>query len=141
MSAIPATGSRSKVQRLWWTWQLRVTRRTSELSIDVPKLPWHPPGILPISEIERGYISDLKKNEIHDAKVDESVDVKVSDASAARRVKCSGHENGKEMIDVAVLIVHADRVYIITCDGDDAGYQTARSALDAAVASIQWAKK
>jgi len=112
----------------------------AELSLDIPKLPWHPPGMLPLSSIEHGYVSDLKKNQIHDAQVDESVAVKVPDSSA-RRVKCSGHENGKVMIDVAVLIVHADRVYILSCDGDDDGYATARAALDAAVASIQWIKK
>ena len=112
----------------------------ASLSIDIPKLPWHPPGMLPLFEIQSGYVSDLKKNQIHDAQVNESVDVKVPDSSA-RRVKCSGHENGKVMIDVAVLIVHADRVYILSCDGDDAGYATARAALDASVASIQWIKK
>ena len=112
----------------------------ASLSIDIPKLPWHPPGMLPISSIEHGYVSDLKKNQIHDAQVDESVKVTVPD-SYARRVKCSGHENGKAMIDVAVLIVHANRVYILSCDGDDAGYPMARAALDASVASIQWIKK
>jgi hypothetical protein len=112
----------------------------SELSIDIPKLPWHPPGMLPMSQIESGYISDLKKNEIHDAKEIESVALKVSDCTAARRVKSSGHENGKEMIDVGILIVHADRVYILSCDGDDAGYPTARAALDASLASIEWIK-
>lgn len=112
----------------------------ASLSVDIPKLPWHPPGMLPLFEIQSGYVSDLKKNLIHDAQVDESVKVTVPDSSA-RRVKCSGHVNGKAMIDVAVLIVHADRVYILSCDGDDAGYATARAALDASVASIQWIKK
>ena len=34
-------------------------------------------------------------------------------------MKCSGHENGKVTIDVAVLIVHAGRVYIFSCDSDE----------------------
>ncbi len=111
----------------------------SSLSLDVPKLPWHPPGFITCGEVESGYVDDLKKNQIHDAQVDESVKVKVPDSSA-RRVKCSGHEDGKPMIDVAVLIVHSDRVYILSCDSDDAGYATSRAALDAAVESIQWIK-
>jgi hypothetical protein len=111
----------------------------SSLSLDIPKLPWHPPGFITCGEVESGYVDDLKKNQIHDAKVDENVKITVPDSSA-RRVKCSGHEDGKTMIDVAVLIVHADRVYILSCDSDDAGYVAARAALDAAVASIQWVK-
>jgi hypothetical protein len=102
-------------------------------------LPWHPPGMISCWEVAHGYISDLKKNQIHDANVDENIVVKVP-GSSARRVKCSGHENGKVMIDVAILIVHADRVYILSCDGDDAGSAAARAALDASLASLEWVK-
>ncbi len=111
----------------------------SSLSLDIPKLPLHIPGMITPGMVAGGYIDDLKKNEIHDAKVEENVDAKVPGVPA-RRVKCSGHQNGKPAIDVAVIAVHNDRVYILSCDSDDDGYNVARAALDAAVASIEWIK-
>jgi hypothetical protein len=111
----------------------------ASLSLDVPSLPrFLPPGMPTPKMVENGYVKDLKK-QMHDAKVDESVEIKVPDSSA-RRVKCSGHENGKVSIDVAIIIVHAGRVYIFSCDSDEAGYPAARAALDNAVASMQWIK-
>jgi hypothetical protein len=110
------------------------------LSLDVPSLPRFFSGMITAGMIESGYVSDLRKNQIHDAKVDESIEIKMP-GSSARRVKCSGHDHGKVVIDVAVLIVHADRVYIFSCDSDEAGYPAARAALDSAVASMQWIKK
>jgi hypothetical protein len=113
---------------------------SASLCLDVPGLP--PAifcGLITPKMVENGYVKDLKKNQIHDANVDESVALTVP-ASSARRVKCSGHEDGKVAIDVAVLIVHANRVYIFSCDSDEAGYPKARAALDAAVASMEWIK-
>lgn len=111
----------------------------SSLSLDIPKLPWHPFGILPIGSVESGYVKDLKKNQIHDAVEKESVDLKIPGA-VARRVRCEGHEDGKPAIDVAVLIVHADRVYIFSCDSDNGGYAAARGALDGAIGTLEWMK-
>jgi hypothetical protein len=112
----------------------------ASMCLDVPGLP---PAIfcrlIGPKMVENGYIKDLRKNQIHDAKVDESVEVTIP-SSKARRVKCSGHEDGKIAIDVAVLIVHADRVYIFSCDSDDRGYPMARKTLDDAVATVQWIK-
>jgi len=86
-----------------------------------------------------GYVDDLRKNEIHDAKVEETADLRVAGAPA-RLVKCHGHDKGKDAYDVAVAVVHSDRVYIFSCDSDGDGYETARAALDAAVASVEWIK-
>ena len=87
----------------------------------------------------QGYVDDLRKNEIHDAKIEELVDIKAG-GSPARRVKCSGHQNGKPMIDCAVVIIHNERAYIFSCDADPDGYPAARAALDQAVATLEWVK-
>jgi hypothetical protein len=112
---------------------------TASLTLDVPHLPPHLPGMISPKMVADGYVDDLKKNQIHDAKVDEAVDVRVAGAPG-RRVKCSGHAGGKVAIDVAVAVVHSDRVYIFSCDSDADGYDTARASLDAAVASVEWIK-
>src|ERR1700733_7137886 len=77
----------------------------ASMCLDVPSLP--PAifrGLITPNMVENGYVKDLRKNQIHDACVDESVELKLP-ASRARRAKCSGHQNGKTAIDVAVLIV------------------------------------
>lgn len=112
---------------------------SASLCLDVPHLPFHIPGMITPGAVAHGYIDDLKKNRIHDGKVDEETDIEVSGAKA-KRVKVSGHENGQVSIDVAVLIVHDDKVYILSCDSDQAGYVAARQALDGAVGSVEWIK-
>ena len=84
----------------------------SSLSLDIPKLPWHLPGMISVNMVANGYISDLKKNQIHDAVVKENHPVTVA-GCPGREITSKGHENGKPSIDVAVVLVHADQVYIL----------------------------
>jgi hypothetical protein len=110
------------------------------LSLDVPKLPWHVPGMIPIDPVANGYIDDVKKRLGGEgAKVEQDIAVSIPSAQA-KRVKITGVDNGKPSIDEAVTIVHGDKVYILSCDSDDQGYATAKAALDMAVGSIQWIK-
>src|ERR1035437_4902250 len=39
----------------------------SSLSLDIPKMPWHLPGMISAKLVASGYISDMKKHQIHDA--------------------------------------------------------------------------
>ncbi len=109
------------------------------LNLDVPKLPWHIPGFISVGMVVSGYIDDLKKNQIHDAVVEEQHRVSVCGESA-RQVTCTGHVDGRPSTDVAIVCVHADRVYIFSADSDPAGCDCARKALEAAVASAKWTK-
>ena len=95
--------------------------------------------MIPISIVSSDYISDLKKNQIPDAVVQEEIAITVPDASA-RRITSAGHEKGKSSIDVAVIMIHADQVFILSADSDDAGRALARATIDAAVASLKWSK-
>ena len=90
------------------------------LNLDVPTLPWHPRGMITVNMVADGYERDLKKNQIHDAVQEEACSVSVPDAQAKRITTC-GHENGKTLIDMAVILIHADRVYILSTDTDDQG--------------------
>jgi hypothetical protein len=109
------------------------------ICLDIPKLPWHIPGMIPIGLVARGYVDDLRTNQIHDAVVQEQVPVTVC-GTPARRVTCVGHVNGKPSIDVAVIMLHADHVYILSADSDDAGRTAARQTLDDVVSSLKWTK-
>jgi hypothetical protein len=109
------------------------------LSLDVPSLPpFAGLGLTPRRAAD-GYIDDFKKNRVTDATVDENAELIVA-GETSQRVKLSGHLGGKPAIDVAVFLVHGEKLFILSCDSDDNGYATARKALDDAVASVQWIK-
>jgi hypothetical protein len=109
------------------------------LNLDVPKLPWHPAGMISVGMVASGYEDDLKKNQIPDAVREEGTVLKIP-GTQARRITACGHCHGKPLIDMAVILIHADHVFILSADCDDQGRESARKALDNAVASLKWAK-
>jgi hypothetical protein len=110
-----------------------------EFNLDVPKLPWHIPGMISCGMVASGYVDDLRKNHIPDAIVKEQKSIKVAGENA-KQLTCTGHQNGKALTDVAIMTVHADRVYIFStdCDCDGSHCELARKALAAAIASVKW---
>jgi hypothetical protein len=124
----PVTGTRS---------QLKVAAANgSTFTVDVPVLPPVPFGFIPIDRVESGYIDDVKKR-ITDATVTDLPDPSLPDAKQ-KRVKLSGHENGKSSIEEAVILVHAGHVYILSVDCDESTYPAARAVLDNAVKTLHW---
>ncbi len=109
-----------------------------QLTLDVPVLPFHLPGMVPIDAVRNGYVEDAKKK-ITDGEVTNLPDPAVPDAKQ-HWVKIAGQKNGKPAINEAVLLVHNDRVYILSIDADDKGYQVMHDTLDAAVKSLRWSK-
>lgn len=116
-----------------------VAKGQCSLNLDIPKLPWHPPGMITIKMVASGYEDDLKKNQIHDAVEEEDCPLDIPGAKARRITSC-GHDHGKVLFDIAVILIHADRVYILSADCDETGRDSARKTLDNAVASLKWTK-
>jgi len=109
------------------------------LSLDVPKLPWHLPGMITAGMVASGYVSDLQKNQIPDAVLKEETAVTVAGENG-KRVTCTGHIAGKTSTDVAIILVHADKVYILSADSDESGCDSARKTLDEAATTWKWTK-
>src|SRR5581483_12376485 len=80
------------------------------IALDIPTLPLHPPGMIPISKVESGYLDDLKK-ECGKLDVKELTPPKLPDAKE-RMVRAAWQKDGKSMQQTALLIVHDDHVYI-----------------------------
>ena len=116
-----------------------VSKDQCSLNLDIPKLPWHPPGMITLKMVASGYEDDLKKNQLHDAVEEEDCPLQIPGAKACRITTC-GHDNGKPMFDIAVVMLHADRVYILSADCDESGEEKTRKTLDEAVGSLKWAK-
>jgi hypothetical protein len=124
-----------------YEWAIEPARDAGErwISLDVPTLPLHPPGLIPISKVESGYLDDLKKQ-------NGSLDVKeltpppLPDAKL-RMVRAAWQKDGKSFEQTALLIVHADHVYIIRAHSDADHEQPTRETFDSVTKSIQWIKK
>src|SRR5688500_15408202 len=85
-----------------------------EISIAVPKLPPHIPGIIPLPSVEKGYIDDVKKR-LKDVQVTESRPLKI-DGQFARRCAMTGvAPEGKQTI-AALALVKGDTLYIMSAE-------------------------
>lgn len=106
------------------------------VAIEVPKLPPHIPGFLPLGGVAGGYVNDLKKR-YPDQKALEQSTIKL-DGSDARRIVSSFQKDGKPCRELALLAVHGDHVYVITGDCDASTFEKTKSAFDALAASLKW---
>jgi hypothetical protein len=115
-----------------------VSAAGQSISLDVPDLPVHLPGMIPIGLVKNGYLDDLRK---HVGKLDivEESSPEIPHAKA-RFVHSSWSNGDHSFIEIALLLVHADRVYIIRADSSAERYQDTRTAFDAVVRSLQWTK-
>ena len=113
-------------------------QKDRHIAFDIPDLPPHLPGMIKLGLIQNGYVGDLKKQH-KDLKIDSAADVKVPGASA-RLLRTSWHQNGQAWIDVALLMIHKDRVYILNLDADDGHLPATRAAFDSIQSSLQWTK-
>lgn len=109
------------------------------MSLDVPDLPFHLPGMIPIGAVRSGYLDDLKKQ----VGVVTTEDLTPPDlgASSARLVRSrwqAGPGGGVE--ETALLMVHGDRVYILRARADAAHSDETRAAFDGVVRSVRWVK-
>jgi hypothetical protein len=107
------------------------------LNLDVPKLPWHIPGMISCGMVCSGYVDDLRKHQISDAVVQSETNITIAGENA-RQLTCVGHKNGRQLTDMAVVFVHADRVYIFSADCDLHACDTAGKAMQTAMASVKW---
>lgn len=90
------------------------------ISLDVPDLPLHVPGLIPMNSVVNGYLDDLKKH--HPAlRVDESTGY-VMPGTHARRVRSTWIEHGRSFVEQAQIMVHGDGVYILRADDDSASF-------------------
>jgi hypothetical protein len=110
----------------------------AELSLDIPDLPVHVPGMIPIGMVKDGYIDDLKKSHGQVTIQEESPKV---DGAKARKVHATWKKDGKEYQETALLLVHSDRVYILRSDSAMDDEPAVKAAYDEFVKSIKWVKK
>jgi hypothetical protein len=110
-----------------------------EVTIDVPKLPPHIPGMIPLSAVESGYVDDVKKR-MKNVSVVESKPVKVDGAPARRFVLCGEDKDGKRKL-VVLAILKGDHLYMVGGEGPADEFETVEAAFEQVSKSWKWKEK
>jgi len=108
------------------------------ISLDVPDLPVHLPGLIPIGMVKNGYIDDLRKK-FPQVQIEQDPAAEIPHAEA-RLVRSTWQDNGRRCHETALLMVHGDHVYILRANADAARYGGTVAAFDAIAKSIRWIK-
>jgi hypothetical protein len=113
----------------------------TSLSLDVPDLPPHIPGMIPIGSVRNGYLDDLRKSGGGSLKTTDLTPPPLP-ASAERMVRSVWSDrDGKKWQETALLLVHADRVYIVRGRSIVDDETVTRDTFDRIVRSLAWIKK
>jgi hypothetical protein len=105
------------------------------IALDIPNLPTHIPGFIPISMVYDGYLSDLKSQ---CSNVQATVTIPSIPDAHARLATCTGLHNGKDFVEHALLIVHGDHVYIVRADGSADTDAMLGGVFNSMCKSLQW---
>lgn len=111
---------------------------TRWIAMDVPTLPIHVPGFIPIGSVEGGYLDDLRK-QFGKLQIKELTPPKLPNAKE-RLVRAAWQKDGKSVEQTALLIVHDDHVYIFRGRSDIDHEQATSDAFNSVLSSIQWTK-
>ena len=114
------------------------TDSRQSVSLNVPPLPFHIPGMIPMGLVEDGYVDDLKQQ--HPGLHVEERGRQTVAGTEARGVRTTWQEGGRSYAEAALLLVHGDRVYILRADAPADAFGRVREVFDAVAGSIRWLK-
>ncbi len=110
--------------------------QAASLDVEVPKLPTHIPGMIPIGSVANGYVDDLKKH-YGTVTVDERIVCTLAGVSG-RRVVSSMKNHDKAWRDIAVMVCRNDRVYILSADCAAEDFAKTKADFDGVVNAWKW---
>lgn len=110
--------------------------QTCSLSLDIPDLPPHLPGMIRMGMIKNGYLDDLRKK-APDLKIVEDQPHPI-DAADGHLVRTTWTNNGQSFCESALLLIHKGDVFIIRSSSDADHLSTARPVFEQVVGSIRW---
>jgi hypothetical protein len=135
----PAGWKQSKLdEREWAIVPVEDARPGQSISMDVPTLPPHIPGMIPIGRVRAGFIKDLGEK-YGKVETQDLTPPAIADCSS-KMVRCSWSKDGKVWQETALLMVHGDAVYIFRANSDTDHEQPTREAFDKVLKSITWTK-
>ncbi len=107
------------------------------ISLDVPQLPaFRIPGFLPMARIRSGYVDHLHK-QAPQAKTMFLEPPRIPDAEASL-VRTTWPGDHPTHVETALILTHADRVYIIRARSPVEDALSTRAALNQVMESLRW---
>jgi hypothetical protein len=106
------------------------------VTLDVPDIPFHLPGMVTMERVENGYQSDLKKK-YPGLNITSDADETFPDAKG-KRIKATAQDG---TVIETLLAVRHDHVYIIASQTDPAGAHDGQAAVNMIEKSWQWTEK
>jgi hypothetical protein len=110
-----------------------------EITVSVPKLPPHIPGMIPMGSVESGYVDDVKKRMKNVKEVDTKT-VKVDGVSARRFVITGQDKSGKRKL-VVLAMMKGDHLFVLTGEGPENEFATVETGFEQVVRSWKWKEK
>lgn len=106
------------------------------ITLDVPKLPPHIRGLIPIGSVRNGYLDDLRQ-QYQDLQTADLPPPVIADAKT-RLVRSTWGQSSHPWQETALLLVHDDHVYILRGQSDIEHEPATRRAFDDIVQSLRW---
>ena len=109
-----------------------------EISLDLPPIPFHLSGFIPLGLVESHYVDERKAEAGVPVQTHEESPMVTGEA--AHLVTLTWQKDGKNFVETTILVVHDDRVYILRMACEAAAEPATRAVFDQIVKSIQWTK-
>ena len=108
------------------------------ISLDVPKLPPHLPGMIRMGLIENGLLDDLRK-QFRDVRLLGRDDQEIP-GTQTRAIKIAWQAGSEEFLQHARLMIHGGRVYIVRATALVAQFERTSKAYDEVIQSLVWTR-
>jgi hypothetical protein len=109
------------------------------ISLDMPDLPPHVPGFLPLNMVRDGYVDDVRKF-AHGAMVQNLSPPTVPPGAKGALVRISWPRSSPAYVETALVMTRSDHVYILRARSRAADEPATRAAFDQIVQSLRFGK-
>ncbi len=109
---------------------------TASFTLDVPDLPIHIPGLIPMGSVKEGFLKDLRKR-VGAIEVKDLPNPSIPDADM-RFLRSTWTADGKAMTQTALLMTHHDRVYILRWTADTDHEKPMEAGMRKIIDSLKW---
>jgi hypothetical protein len=107
------------------------------ISLDIPDLPPHVPGLIPLGLVTRGYTDDLRKLRGESFRIVSDQRREVGGVTG-QQIHSTWRNDQAIHHETALLAVHNDRVYILRATADAEHQTETLAAYEAVLDSIAW---
>lgn len=114
----------------------KAKRESASFTLDVPHLPIHIPGLIPMGSVKEGFLNDLRKR-MGTIETRDLPNPSIPDADV-RFLRSSWTAEGKTMTQTALLMTHHDRVYILRWTADSDHEKAMEVGMRKIIDSLKW---